>query len=50
MQALYVSTVSADVQTIAQDERQHHTEFPAILDSHGNILTIDPVLLQSHWI
>lgn len=50
-QALYILTVSADVQTIAQDERQHHTEFLAILDTNGNvlnILTTDPVLQQSH--
>lgn len=47
MQALYVPTAPADVQTIAQDERQHHTEFLTILDSDGNVpntLTTDPAL------
>lgn len=47
MQALYVPTVSADVQTIAQDERQHRTEFLAILDINRNVLNIlatDPIL------
>lgn len=47
VQALYAPTAPADVQTIAQDERQHHTEFLTILDSSGNIpntLTIDPAL------